>query len=54
MNKMIANRAFLGQAKLTFSKAQTLRALFTSNFNAQRRIQQSASAYLIRNGIFNI
>ena len=51
MNKMIANRAFLGQAKLTFSKAQTLRALFTSNFNAQRRIQQSASAFLIRNGM---
>lgn len=51
MNKMIANRAFLGQAKLTFSKAQTLRALFTSNFNAQRRIQQSASSYLLRNGM---
>lgn len=50
---MIANWAFLAQAKLTLSKAQTLRALFTTNFAAQRRLQQSASTYLIRNGFRN-
>lgn len=47
---MLANKAFLNQAKSSYSKAQTLRALFTNNYSASRRLQQSASNYIVRNG----